>query len=458
MPLTSATAVGFRVFGASELPEGVMLQEIDGGPTYYADNGYTYAVGMGWDDPTFFPIAVWNGNVSNDSDADRLVDLGINTLMALGPSFMDANTFSRIGSRDISLVTEDDDRASADLSSSAAYWVGNIGVDEATAYNVAFGTMAAATANAKQDARFWYWNGNWFFFLAQPTGGLDPYEAPESLTATTATPNATTRHIDIASTDAYWFAGADATPPANLQLGELYGYGSGNTLTTTQARRACRYGDLVDFMRDVQADGFPAPIAQFIENGGPYETNTTGASYITPAEMNAAIWASIIHGCRIIIYFNHTFGGPAAVPDISTDNFGKSYFQTIQSGETISIYNQGKATNADVAELATVINSPFAVGYATVSPPAVVLTPSVDDSGFDMMVKYHNVAGGDNKFYIFAMPRLNTASQNATFTIANTGATQVTVINESRTISVTGGTTFSDNFATGNTVHIYRVD
>jgi archaellum component FlaG (FlaF/FlaG flagellin family) len=74
------------------------------------------------------------------------------------------------------------------------------------------------------------------------------------------------------------------------------------------------------------------------------------------------------------------------------------------------------------------------------------------------MCKYHK--GVDNKFYIFALPRhsATATSITATFTIKNTGAMQVTVINESRTISITGGTTFTDNFATGNTVHIDRVD
>ena len=41
------------------LPAGVTLQQIDGGPTYYASNGLTYAANAGWDNPNFFPIGPW---------------------------------------------------------------------------------------------------------------------------------------------------------------------------------------------------------------------------------------------------------------------------------------------------------------------------------------------------------------------------------------------------------------
>src|SRR5262245_49587738 len=34
-----------------QLPHGVTLKPIDGGPNYYGDNGFTYAHNAGWDDP-----------------------------------------------------------------------------------------------------------------------------------------------------------------------------------------------------------------------------------------------------------------------------------------------------------------------------------------------------------------------------------------------------------------------
>ena len=68
------------------LPPGVTLHQIDGGPTYYADHGFTYAVNMGWDNPNFFSIGVWAGTMRSPSDATRWNDLGLNTMVALGPS------------------------------------------------------------------------------------------------------------------------------------------------------------------------------------------------------------------------------------------------------------------------------------------------------------------------------------------------------------------------------------
>src|SRR5689334_15208258 len=68
---------------ASQLPAGVTLQAIDGGPTYYADNGFTYAALAGWDSPSFFPIGLWMAPLRNQSDANRWLDLGLNTAFAM---------------------------------------------------------------------------------------------------------------------------------------------------------------------------------------------------------------------------------------------------------------------------------------------------------------------------------------------------------------------------------------
>ena len=62
-----------------QLPQGVTLQQIDGGPTYYADHGFTYAVNAGWDNPSFFPIGLWLAPMLSQSDANRWLDLCINT-------------------------------------------------------------------------------------------------------------------------------------------------------------------------------------------------------------------------------------------------------------------------------------------------------------------------------------------------------------------------------------------
>src|SRR5262245_61230704 len=65
------------------LPPGVTLRPIDGGPTYYADHGFTYAVNRGWDNPAFFPIGLWLAPMHSQADANRWLDLNLNTAFTI---------------------------------------------------------------------------------------------------------------------------------------------------------------------------------------------------------------------------------------------------------------------------------------------------------------------------------------------------------------------------------------
>jgi hypothetical protein len=119
------------------------------------------------------------------------------------------------------------------------------------------------------------------------------------------------------------------------------------------------------------------------------------------------------------------------------------------------MYDQAKATDALVTSLAPVINSPFALGYAAVTPGAYVFPAPAQPlaSGIDIMAKY---SGGG--FWIFASPRGSETQANisATFTTADGYSGPVTVAGENRTVQATGGQ-FTDTFATGATVHIYKI-
>ena len=208
---------------------------------------------------------------------------------------------------------------------------------------------------------------------------------------------------------------------------------------------------MVDILRSYQTTN-PAPIAVFIEDGEP-GNNGTDADYITPPELNWAAWSSIIHGARQIIYFNHSFTGSNEFDD----NVSQAFYQTVQPGQKISIYGQIKSTDAEIEQLAPVINSPFADGYVTVNGSTSYVFPTPDLSlagGLEVMAKDYN-----GQFYIFADTRDPETTTNipATFTIADKNATSVTVVNENRTIAVVNGV-FTDTFATAATVHIYEVN
>jgi hypothetical protein len=416
------------------LPAGVTLQPIDGGPNYYADHGFTYAHNAGWDNPNFFPIGVWYAMILTQADASRWLDLGLNT------------AFRTTGNTQMSLLRSNGLFAVVSpgeyTGSIGAETVGLVAADEPGTYADAVTKPIGGTANSIQDGRFWYLNNTWNFINYGDVGRIP---AASLLSDQVATPNGTKRHIDVQSVDIYWFAAGRA------DAGILYGagliYGLGKNMTADQALRACHNGEMIDYIRRYQAGHYPAPILGFQENGGPYTEDNTAAKYVTPAELNAGVWSNIIHGARMISYFNHTLAGPAQ----SNDNLRERYFKTVQPGQSTSIYAQTKATNALVKQLAPVINSPTALGYVTVTPTSVF--PSLA-GGFDVMAKYYK-----SQFYIFAMPRYSEAlsAQTATFTVTDPAATTVSVVNENRTIPIANGK-FADAFASANTVHIYLVN
>lgn len=466
--------------GGQFFPLGVTLQAIDGevmsgssepktqSNNYYASTNrghaaFTNAVSAGWDNPSFFPIGAWSPGVGGPYGTGPT---GAGAVMAAaGVNFCyninDDSSLSDLAPNGLKLITAFDSPLIGGIGTETI----GVTVPDEPGTTAQWQDPITTTANAIQDNRFWTIQNQWRWIN---NGDIQGIPAATIMSTLLATPNATTRHLDIQSTDTYWFAdavGTGAFSPENL-------YEFSGSMTADQIARACHYGDMVDRQRPYQSGNFPAPIGQFIEMGGPYTENTTAQSYITPQQINSAVWASIIHGARIIFYFIQNFGGPQAA---TYNNFTNAYFQTVQStlpnwgtiggggNETISITGQTTATNALIQSLAPVINSPNAINYVTVSPTASTISDTTSDAGFDLMAKYYNISGGNNKFYIFAMPRYSqaTINQTATFTIKDTGTTLVTVINESRTITASsasgGNRTFTDTFANGNTIHIYKI-
>lgn len=439
-------------------PSGVTLQAIDGGPTYYADNGFTNAVSAGFDG-SIFPVYLFLPRMDNATDAANWVDLNVTGSIEL-QSDSGPNALSRMRTNGLVCVPQANELATILANNGGSLGTESVGIealDEPA-------TVAAAqngiinTPNVSQDNRFWYENYTWNQLAFGDVGGTN---MPTLLSTLVTTPNATQRHFNLASTDIYWMAGDNGADGGAYNSGTLYGQGS--VLTSDQRRRGARYGDQIDWQRlgsipiaqPWQVGHFPAPMAVYIETGGPYAEDTSQTFYIQPPELNAAAWSTIIHGARFIEYFIHTFAGPGS----GNTPVSGTYFTTLQGSQTITIYNQMKATNGLIKTMGTVLNSPFALGYATVSPAGwkfgdAPITFANAFTGFEIMTKY---SGGS--FYIFAMPRYSqaTTNQTATFTIKYHGASSVTVINESRSLPITAGTTFTDTFATGNTVHIYKI-
>jgi hypothetical protein len=126
-----------------------------------------------------------------------------------------------------------------------------------------------------------------------------------------------------------------------------------------------------------------------------------------------------------------------------------------------TIQAQVIATDAVILQYAPIINSPFAINYATASPLGYLFPAFTQSfafgtaSGIDLMTKFYN-----GHFYIFAGTRNPESDINisATFTIADTNATSITVVNDgNRSISASGGT-FTDTFPNAWSHFIYRVN
>lgn len=423
--------------GGPSLPAGVTLQAIDGGPTYYADNGFTYAEAAGWDDPSFFPIGVWYGSFGNGmADINRWHDLKMNT------------SFAAISPTDVSILRDNGiwlvsqsayPNALPENANIGSETVGVFLADEPeTMSTLLYGIIN--TPDAVQNGRFWWQNNTWNFI---GHGGINPISSSVDVLNTTATtPGGATRSIDIPSTDLYWFGNAAGGNTNELNV--IYGISNGTNPGMTS--RGHHYGMMVDRLRAFQTPAGNAPILQFVENGGPYIEHTSIDTYIMPEELNWAVWSSIIHGARMIAYFNHTFSGPASGVQ---DNLASSFYQTPQNGRSISIYDQTKATNTLIEQLAPVIHSPKANGYVTTSP-----APS-DFAGIEARACYY---ASENAFYIFSATHLLRTTTNiaATFTVAGGYSGPVTVINEGRTVTATAGV-FTDTFASASTIHIYKV-
>jgi hypothetical protein len=189
--------------------------------------------------------------------------------------------------------------------------------------------------------------------------------------------------------------------------------------------RPANYGLTVDKVRALVQPAASRPVWAFVEVGHPFSEDDWPSA--KPAEVSAAVWSSIIHGARGIIYFNHSFGGPCPTQHALREPCYRDMRAEVQR------------TNTRIRALAPVLNAPFADGVARAN------------QGVDLTTKW---SGGH--FYVLANST-DVASQDVTFTLSCVGDSTVTVLFENRTIPAPGGV-FVDTFADGSAVHLYRVD
>lgn len=159
-------------------------------------------------------------------------------------------------------------------------------------------------------------------------------------------------------------------------------------------------------------------------------TNISGTTAPTAGQIKSEVWMSIIHGSRGIVYFCHIFS-PAF------DETGLLDEPEQKAGVA--------ALNAQITRLAPVLNS---------SPVPGLVNVETTDSTTPVDIMVRQVHGAT---YIFAAGMRN-AGTTATFTLPTsvlTPAATVSVIDENRTISQSGGV-FKDDFEAFG-VHLYKI-
>jgi hypothetical protein len=227
---------------------------------------------------------------------------------------------------------------------------------------------------------------------------------------------------DVVSADNYWFSGGNI---CRAEEGGVLKNNGEAALSPSECRLAANYGLTTRHVRSLVQPWASMPVWNFVELGHPTQDDQGGT--ITPAQMRAAVWSSIINGARGIIYFAHNFGGPCLSFNLLRDHCGDS----IRADLT--------AVNQQIGRLAPVLNAPFLDGYAR------------SDGPVDLAVKRYD---GSNYLLVGAA---RNEPFDATITLSCGNADSAEVIDENRTVLITNRS-FHDAFADGNAVHLYKIN
>lgn len=421
--LVSALLVGLTAVSASAdsgvpvgfvpqdpLPAGVTITPVDGGPDYYGKFSPSLPSG-----PNFFPIGVWFESVLATADVTRDKAAGINTYVQL----TDDSDLALIRDQGLyALPSVTSPQASGYLlSDEVDMWAG-AGAASWTGRQQGEGQVCTAP---KPDCGYTVQEA----FSAQLPGHALIY-ANYGKGVTFDLKNPEAEHFvntfqDIVSADNYWFT--DPYICSHVEGGAVFA--GGKDMADGPCRLSAHYGWTVDRVRSLVRPGGSKPVWAFVELGHPFaETDSLTA---TAPQIRAAVWSSVIHGARGVVYFNHSFGGTCVTQHLLRDECGAEVRPTVT------------AVNQQLTSLAPVLNSPSISGL-------VSHVGSVDVS----------VKAYEGHFYLLAAATENRA-QTVSFKLACGAGLSASVLGEDRTVPLDHGA-FTDRFADSNSVHLYRID
>lgn len=397
-------------------PTGPSLRNVDGGNQFYGTFKNSFPTS-----PDFFPLGVWAAQANSPQDIASDRALGINTyVLSLEGSndrlIKDSGMFALPDGPNPSaagqLLTDE-----ADMWAGAgdAPWTGELGAGSDTTGSrpciprdaqCGFTVMMQLRDKVAGDVLTYanYGKGVTFWLTPEQAGRF------------------VNEFQDVVSADNYWFT--DPNICASHEGGVLKHNGE-DDLSPSECRLAANYGLTTRYVRSLVRPIAAMPVWNFVELGHPFTEDDSGT--ITPAELRAAVWSSVINGARGIIYFAHNFGGSCPSYNVLRD----------QCGDPIRA--ELTAVNDQIRRLAPVLNAPFFDGYARSDAPVDLTVKRREDSNYVLVGATRN------------------EPVDATITLSCGDATSAEVIDENRTVPVTNRS-FHDTFADGNAVHLYKIN
>ena len=274
----------------------VSLQEVDGGPDYYARFSHPLP-----NVESYFPIGVWLESVTSQADVDKDRDVGLNLYVTVTANSR-LPLISANGLRVIAQQSEWRTRGHEAGADAIAGWELYDEVDMVLGPGAGYPELDAIHAIAAQRRPVplqQLWQGRCC------SGRRTPRQHGSSTTSRTScrptpTGSRTRTYARGRRGAGCWRAATGALAPA-------------------ECRRAANYGATVSTgARPGQPHGFEAGVGVC---RGRSPVHRVDAPSIQPAEVRAAVWQSLIAGARGIIYFNHSFGGPNQTQHVLRDPY-----------------------------------------------------------------------------------------------------------------------------------------
>ena len=300
------------------------LRPVDGGLGYYSR--FTNALPS---KPSYFPIGVWFESAISQREINLDKDVGLNTYVVLTGN-SNLSLVRRNGMK--AILQQDEWRPSAAAGPQTAGWELRDEIDMQMNAVAGYAELQRIKSSLPADGRLRYNNfGKGVVFW------LNNFEAGRFVNA-----------VDLPSTDIYWFT--DNNGCGRSEGGRLL-TGGRRELTDTECHRAANYGAQVRRVRGLVSPRGSKPVWTFVELGHPMSQDHWPS--ITPSQIRAAVWHSLIAGARGITYFNHSFGGRCQTQHALREPCYASVRATV------------KATNKQIKSLAPVLNAPFVMSRWT---------------------------------------------------------------------------------------------